>query len=194
MECGLSYTKAMATKELRSAASGIGRILVITGSGKGKTTAALGLALRAIGHGMTVVMIQFIKLERSGEHSLPACLQPWLTIIPTGAGFVDPNRKKDLDHHRLKANQAMELVKRYMDAGTCQMLILDEIFVALQLDLVQLPDLVNLIQRKSPSLHLVLTGREAPGEILEMADTVSEIQDIKHPFSQGAPAQKGIEF
>lgn len=167
---------------------------MITGSGKGKTTAALGLALRAIGQGMTVVMIQFVKMDRSGEHSLPTCLQPWLTIIPAGAGFVHVGGNKDLDHHRLKANQAMELAKRSMDTGACQILILDEIFVALHLDLFPLQDLVNLIQHKPLSLHLVLTGRDAPSEILEMADTVSEIQDIKHPFRHGAPAQKGIEF
>jgi cob(I)alamin adenosyltransferase len=184
----------MATKESRNIVSGSGRILVITGAGKGKTTAALGLALRAIGQGMTVVMIQFVKMDKSGEHSLPTCLQPWLTIIPAGAGFVHASSKTDLENHRLKANQAMKLAKCSMDAGACQMLILDEIFVALHLDLVQLLDLVNLIRQKSPSLHLVLTGRDAPSEILEMADTVSEIQDIKHPFKHGAPAQKGIEF
>lgn len=184
----------MTAKESAIAASGSGRILVITGAGKGKTTAALGLALRAIGQGMKVIMIQFVKMDPSGEHSLPICLQPWLTIIPAGAGFVHAGCKTDLDHHRFKANQAMELAKRSMDAGACQMLILDEIFIALHFDLVPLQDVVNLIRQKSPSLHLVLTGRDAPIEILEMADTVSEIQDIKHPFGHGAPAQKGIEF
>jgi cob(I)alamin adenosyltransferase len=184
----------MVTKESRSVAPGSGRILVVTGSGKGKTTAALGLALRAIGQGMIVVMIQFVKMDRSGEHSLPTCLEPWLTIIPAGAGFVHAHSQRDLDHHRMKANQAMELAKRSMGAGHCQMLILDEIFVALHLDLVQLPELVTMIQQKPPALHLVLTGRDAPYEILELADTVSEIQDIKHPFRNGAPAQKGIEF
>jgi cob(I)alamin adenosyltransferase len=184
----------MTIKESRNPASGSGRILVITGSGKGKTTAALGLALRALGHGMTVVVIQFIKMDGSGEHSLPTCLRPRLIIIPAGAGFVHALSKKDFDRHRLLANQAMELAKRNMKADTCQMLVLDEIFVALHLGLVQLQDLVNLILQKSPALHLVLTGRDAPSEILELADTVSEIQDIKHPFSRGAPAQKGIEF
>jgi cob(I)alamin adenosyltransferase len=147
----------MVTKESRSVAPGSGRILVVTGSGKGKTTAALGLALRAIGQGMIVVMIQFVKMDRSGEHSLPTCLEPWLTIIPAGAGFVHAHSQRDLDHHRMKANQAMELAKRSMGAGHCQMLILDEIFVALHLDLVQLPELVTMIQQKPPKSKISST-------------------------------------
>ncbi len=171
-----------------------GLILIFTGTGKGKTTAALGLALRAIGHKMRVLMIQFIKSARSGEHIAARLLQPELKILSLGRGFVYPERQEELKAHQQAAREALALAQKHMLSGDYQVLILDEIFPALSLGLLSLEDLLNFIEEKPPGLHLVLTGRGAPAEIAALADTVSEITEIKHAYSSGVPAQKGIEF
>ncbi|MEI6509534.1 MAG: cob(I)yrinic acid a,c-diamide adenosyltransferase [bacterium] len=171
-----------------------GRLIVFTGDGKGKTTAALGLALRAAGHRMHVQMLQFLKAEQSGELEAAAMLHPYLEIHQVGAGFVFPNRPEDLPLHRAAALRGLDLARRSICSLDWQILILDEIFPAIAYGLLSLEEVLILIGEKPPGLHLILTGRDAPKEIMEVADTVSEIHEVKHGWRQGIAAGEGIEF
>jgi cob(I)alamin adenosyltransferase len=171
-----------------------GRILVITGDGKGKTTSALGLSLRAVGHRKRVLFLQFIKADMSGERLALPFLTPWLEIQAVGAGFVFPDRPEEMPRHRQAAAAGFDMAQRALASGQWQMLVLDEIFPAVSLGLVPLPKLLILIREKPYSLHLVLTGRDAPTEVIDLADTVSEVREIKHAFHLGISAQRGIEF
>jgi len=171
-----------------------GLVLVFTGNGKGKTTAALGLALRAWGHDMKVLILQFIKSRQCGEHLAARRLQPDLEIRPLGLGFINFNDPEDAARQRQAARQALEEVEAAMKDGAYRLLILDEVLYALKYGLIELKDLIKLIQQKPEELHLVLTGRDAPPEIIDQADLVTEMKEIKHPFKQGIPAQRGIEL
>lgn len=170
-----------------------GLVIVITGDGKGKTTAALGTALRSAGHGMKSFMIQFIKDQESGEHLSQRFLSPYLEIIRCGKGFVR-KEKGDLQIHIDAARKGLNLAREKMESGDYDLIILDEIFPALSLGLIPLGEVLSLIKGKPKEIHLILTGRGAPPEIIELADTVSEVKEIKHAFRKGFKAQKGIEF
>jgi|Deesub1362A_J573_1020465.scaffolds.fasta_scaffold00112_13 cob(I)alamin adenosyltransferase len=182
---------------------GKGLVLVFTGDGKGKTTAALGLALRAWGHGMRVLVLQFVKgAWETGELKAAAQLDG-LEIRPLGAGFVhleNPVARRSasedpapLDRHRETAAEALSAARSALVAGEYEVVILDEIFCALGLGLLAVEDLLALISPK-PAVHLVLTGRGAPPEIMARADLVTEMREIKHPYRVGIGAQKGVEF
>lgn len=139
-------------------------------------------------------MIQFIKSARSGEHVSARRLRPGFEILSLGRGFVNPERKEEIKEHQQAAKKALDLARKKMLSGDYHVLILDEIFPALSLELLRLGDLISLIREKPAGLHLVLTGRGAPGEIVALADTVSEIVELKHAYYSSIPAQKGIEF
>lgn len=171
-----------------------GLVLVFTGNGKGKTTAALGLALRAWGHDMKVLILQFIKSQQCGEHLAAERMYPGLEIRPLGLGFINFNDPADVARQQQAAREALAEVKRAMKSGEYRLLILDEIIYALKYNLVGLADVLNLIRQKPDDLHLVLTGRDAPPEIIGLADLVTEMKEIKHPFKEGIPAQEGIEY
>ncbi len=170
-----------------------GLIIVFTGDGKGKTTAALGTALRAAGYGMKTFVLQFIKNKESGEHRACRFLHPFLEVVCCGCGFVF-KEKDDLNVHINAAQNGLKLAREKIQSGKYNIIVLDEVLVALSLDLIALEDLIDLIALKPPTLHLILTGRGAPKEIIEIADTVSEVKAIKHAYQRGIPAQKGIEF
>ena len=187
-----------------------GLIQVYTGDGKGKTTAALGLAMRAAGCGLRVLMIQFLKSsQRYGELAAAARLAPQFEIIQKGSPcmrddlpdgecdgclrcHIDPAAPKpaDLD----AARDAMQCAREAMASGRYDMLILDEINYALSYRLIELDDLLALLDDKPAALELVLTGRDAHPRIIERADLVTEMTQIKHPFDQGVQARKGIEY
>jgi len=175
-----------------------GLVMVWTGNGKGKTTAALGMAVRATGYNMRVLMIQFIKGDwKYGELKAAQRLSPQLEIVQGGKGFTIEglyNGKISLEEHYQAAADSFERTKAVITSGLYDMVILDEIFWALKDNSVSLTELLDVIKAKPASLHLVLTGRGAPPEVVELADLVSEIQEIKHPYQQGIPAQKGVEF
>lgn len=173
-----------------------GLLVVYTGDGKGKTTAALGMALRAWGQGLKVLVIQFIKgADRDyGEQKAAKILGPSLTIRPAGKGFIPEADEAGLDQHRRAAQEALDLAEMEISTGKYDLVVLDEIFYAIHYRLVFLDDVMDLVNRKPEQLHLVLTGRYAPLEIIERADLVTEMKEIKHPFSRGINAQKGIEF
>ena len=170
-----------------------GLVMVFTGDGKGKTTAAFGQALRAVGRGMRVAVIQFIKSRRSpGEIRAAKKLAPALSVHICGAGYVHGQtgpRPVDL----AAARRAIDLARRLMRDPRLDMLILDEINVAAHLKLIDPTTLLELIDSKPADLHLVLTGRWAPLHVMERADLVTEMREIKHHYRRGIPEQLGIE-
>lgn len=174
----------------------VGLIIVITGHGKGKTTSALGIALRAVGYGMKVCIIEFIKGDMySGEIDGIKRLSPNVELHLTGKGFCgiegNPYPYKE---HRANAQDALKLAKEKMLSKKFDILILDEINNALQLKLVDLPQVLELIENKPQLMHLILTGRDAHPEVIKRAHTVTEMKEIKHAFRQGIEPQKGIDY
>lgn len=170
-----------------------GLIQVYTGNGKGKTTAALGLALRASGHGLRVLIIQFMKgWPNYGE--LRAVKQlPGVELRQFGrAEFVDRNNPDPADVRM--AHDALRAAAEAMERGECDILILDEINVALDFGLITLDEVLRLLDAKPPTMELVLTGRNAHPELIRRADLVTEMLDIKHPYAEGVQARRGIEY
>jgi len=171
-----------------------GLIQVYTGNGKGKTTAALGQALRALGHGYRVLMLQFMKgSENYGELQAAARYLPGFEIIQSGRHeFVNKANPEEVDL-RL-ARQGFNLAREVFFSGRYDMVILDEINVALDFGLIPLEEVLELIAAKPPDLDLILTGRYAPAEILAVADLISDIQEVKHHYARGVEAREGIEY
>jgi cob(I)alamin adenosyltransferase len=170
-----------------------GLIIVNTGNGKGKTTAALGLALRAAGHDFKVSMIQFIKGRwKTGEVRVASRLAPNFEIIPMGLGFT--SLSKDIQRDKAEAQKAWKLAKEKIASGQYNIVILDELPHAIAHGFVELDDVVQTLKNKFEMLHVVITGRNAPEKIIEIADLVTEMRVIKHPYESGVTAQRGIEF
>jgi len=170
-----------------------GCIQIYTGEGKGKTTAALGLALRAVGRGLKVVMIQFLKGETlTGERAASRYL-PGLDIRPMGRdGFIGPDGPGETDIKQAEA--ALKEVRSILETGTCDVLILDEINVAVSLGCIGEEAVLDVITVKPPRLELVLTGRNAPEAFVDMADLVTTMTCTKHYFDRGQGARIGIEY
>lgn len=170
-----------------------GLVIVYTGHGKGKTTASLGLAMRAIGQGLKVIMLQFIKgTWKYGELETAKRLAPELEILPMGRGFTWEDKPAGEDQKA--AQEALARARELALSGRHQMVILDEINNAVDLGLITLDQVMELIKEKPPELHLVLTGRNASPEVIELADLVTEMREIKHPFQKGILAVRGIDF
>jgi len=171
-----------------------GLVIVHTGPGKGKTTAALGLALRAVGQGMRVAMVQFIKGSwKYGELKAPEFL-PGFEIQPMGRGFVNLGAPTPDPEDVALARQSLEAAREKVMSGRYDLVILDEINYAVDYGLVPVEEVLRLIRDKPEPVHLVLTGRNARPEVVEAADLVTEMREVKHPFRAGIKAQKGIEF
>ena len=169
------------------------RILIFTGNGKGKTTAALGIVLRACGHEIPTCVIQFMKSAPSGE--LKALAQfPKLTIQRFGLGFVPRPDHPDFAKHQHVAQEGMTAVEKAITSNKFDLIVLDEILGSIGAKLISEKQLVDLIEKLSDQQTLVLTGRDAPQTIINLADTVTEMKPIKHGYDIGIPAQKGIEF
>ena len=173
-----------------------GLVIVYTGGGKGKTTAALGMALRAVGYGHKVCMIQFIKGSwHYGEMDSSKKLAPEFELVAIGKGFVgildDTSPKED---HEKYAEEAIKVCKDKILSEKYDLIILDEINYAVNLSLINIKNVVDLIKLKPKKLDLVLTGNHAKEEILKLADLVTEMKEIKHPFQSGIKAKKGIDF
>lgn len=173
-----------------------GLIILYTGDGKGKTTAALGLCLRAVGHGRRVGIIQFMKSDwEYGELKSLKQFLPQVTIKTLGAGCVGiMGDDKPFGVHKEAAVEALAQARKECESGKYDILILDEINIALHLKLIDLTDVVDLLENKPDNLHCLLTGRKAPDKLIELADLVTEMKEIKHPFQKGVVAQKGIDF
>jgi len=174
----------------------VGLVIVVTGHGKGKTTSALGIALRAAGHNMRVCIIEFMKGDMySGEIDGIKRLAPNIELHLTGKGFCGiRGNPYPFKEHRANAQDAMKLAEQKMLSRNYDVLILDEINNAVKLKLVDLPQVIEIIENKPPLMHLVLTGRDADPEVIERADTVTEMREIKHAYRQGIEPQKGIDY
>ncbi len=173
-----------------------GLVIIYTGDGKGKTTAALGLCIRAAGYGKKVKIIQFIKgTWHYGELEGIRLLSDHVELEQMGKGFVGIiDDKEDISTHIKAAESALERARADMHSGKYDILILDELNVALGLRLVKVDAVLDLIAAKPEKLHLVITGRNAHDKVIELADLVTEMREIKHPFRSGILAQEGIDF
>lgn len=169
-----------------------GLLVVYTGDGKGKTTAALGLAFRALGRELPVAVVQFIKGRwRTGERRLAATL-PGLTFLTMGEGFTW--RGDDPSAHARAAGAAWTEARRLISAGAHRIVVLDELTHALRPGFVSLAEVLAAIAARPEGVTVVVTGRGAPAELIAAADLVTEMRAVKHPFEQGVPALAGIDF
>ena len=172
-----------------------GLIIVYTGNGKGKTTAALGLAFRAVGRGLRVFMVQFIKGARvSAEVQTAKRLAPDLEIVPMGRGFVRTAEAKKHEKHLAAVRRAWEMGVQKSTSGEFDMVIFDEINYAMAYGMLDLGEVLTFLRQKPERLHVVLTGRDAAPELVEVADLVTEMREIKHPYQKGIPARAAIDF
>jgi cob(I)alamin adenosyltransferase len=173
-----------------------GFVIVYTGNGKGKTTAALGMAMRAIGRGWKVLMVQFMKgTWHYAELDTAKRLAPDFEIVPMGKGFykILDDHYTDEDHHEA-ARRALQFAREKMDSGEYDLLILDEVNNAVSTGLLPLVQVIALIDSKPSDFNILLTGRDAPPEFIDRADLVTEMREVKHPYQKGILAQKGIDF
>jgi cob(I)alamin adenosyltransferase len=171
-----------------------GLVLINTGTGKGKTTAAFGLALRALGQGFNVLILQFLK-GRANIGEITALTRTGLPVEIKQFGrdvFFKSRTCEPIDVYL--ATRGLASFRKAMASGRYDLIVLDEIIMAIDFGLLQLQDVKKAIAQKPPELHLILTGRNAPAGLIEVADLVTEMREIKHPFSQGVAAQKGIEY
>ncbi|MFH1382166.1 MAG: cob(I)yrinic acid a,c-diamide adenosyltransferase [Chloroflexota bacterium] len=167
-----------------------GLIQIYTGEGKGKTTAALGTAIRATGQGLRVGFIQFLKGEPTGEHLFVSLYQPFdIVQISTGDIFI-----KSQEQLKEEAQRTLAYAEEQMLGGKYDLLVLDEIFIATHKGFITIRQVLDLLEKKPARLELVLTGRDAPPEIIERADLVTEMRLVKHPFRRGIAARRGIEY
>ena len=168
-----------------------GLVIVHTGNGKGKTTAALGMAFRALGHGFSVLMVQFIKGSwKYGELESAKKFEKF-KLVPMGRGFVPTDGSVD-DEDRQAAAKALAYAREQMKAY--DMVILDEVNYAVTFGLLDETAVLTVIDEKPPATHLILTGRNAGQPVIDRADLVTEMREIKHPYQQGIKAQRGVEF
>lgn len=173
-----------------------GLVIVYTGGGKGKTTAALGLALRASGYGRRICMVQFIKGSwHYGEMDSARMLGPRFELVPAGRGFVgiidDTSPRSE---HEAAARSALAEAKRRIDSDEYDLVILDEVNYAVGLGLVDIRDVLDIVRGRPARLDVVLTGNGAREELIGEADLVTEMREIKHPYKSGIKAKKGIDF
>jgi cob(I)alamin adenosyltransferase len=169
-----------------------GLVIINTGNGKGKTTAALGLMLRAWGNGLRVILLQFVKSPNReyGEHK--AARRIGIEVITLGGGFVfDPN---DQGQHRALALEQWQTAKEKINSGNYDLIVLDELTYPVNFGWIPVEEVIYILKNRPEGLHVVITGRGAPESLIEFADTVVEIQDVKHHFRSGIKAQRGIEL
>ncbi len=170
-----------------------GYIQIYTGKGKGKTTAALGLALRAAGHGLKTYIGQFLKGQKYGELDSIKKLSPLISIEQFGRDtFVHVSQNPDKEDIE-KANQGLQACLKTMLSGLYDIIILDEVNVALYFKLIKEKDILAFLERKPKNIEVILTGRYAPESLLAKADLVTEMKEIKHYYSAGTKARDGIE-
>ena len=191
----ISKDKVTPKKNENAVAEERGYVIVLTGNGKGKTTSALGMAMRAVGQGMKVVMLQFLKgTWHYGELEAAKRLEPDFAIHPLGSDFVHVNPDNPDPADVQTVRHAWDRCKETLFSGEYGMLILDEINNAIAYGLLPIDEVLEALERRPQKLHVVLTGREAHPRLLEIADLVTEVQEVKHPYRQGAAARKGIEY
>ena len=170
-----------------------GLLAVFTGDGKGKTTAALGLTFRALGHGQKVCFIQFIKGRwRSGEAICSEKFIGLLDFYVTGRGFTW--KSEDLEKDREAARQAWDFAVRMINGNTYDVIVLDELTYLIRYAMIPEMEIIEVLSGRPESLHLVITGRYASEGLLQAADLVTEMRVVKHPFTSGVKAQRGFDY
>jgi cob(I)alamin adenosyltransferase len=167
-------------------------VVVNTGHGKGKTTAALGVVLRAWGRGMRVVIIQFVKTRTSNYGENRAAKKLGIEMIPLGEGFTWLS--KDIEKDKASAREAWELARQKIGSGEYDLVVLDEITYPLTYGWIPVGEVIDVLRQRPAGLHVIITGRDAPQELIDYADLVTEMREIKHPYEKGLKAQPGIEF
>ncbi|MBU2603281.1 MAG: cob(I)yrinic acid a,c-diamide adenosyltransferase [Actinobacteria bacterium] len=172
--------------------SKVGRILVNTGDGKGKTTAALGTAFRAAGHGQNVAIVQFLKGKWTYGELAAIQRFPNIFLARMGSGFTW--EKEGLEEDRALANAAWEMCRRIAQEDDHDLLVMDELNYAIDYGFIEVDDVVRFLKEKPERLAIIITGRRAREEIMDCADTVTEMRVVKHAFKEGTRAQKGIEY
>lgn len=181
--------KILATKTIEK-----GLLVVHTGKGKGKSTAAFGMVMRALGHGMTVGVVQFIKGRiETGEKAVLERFEDQVTVKRMGEGFTweTQDRKRDIE----AATSAWNAAKEMIASGAYKMVLLDELNIVLRYDYLDVAEVVDFLRNHKPDdVHVIITGRNAKDELVEMADLVTEMTMVKHPFRSGVKPQAGIEF
>jgi cob(I)alamin adenosyltransferase len=169
-----------------------GLFVVYTGNGKGKTTAALGLAFRALGRGLKVAVVQFIKGKwKTGERAFAETL-PELTFLVMGLGFTWDS--DDISRDKAAARQAWDRARELIAEGNHSIVVLDELTYAINYDFVPLDEVLEAVRGRPAHVHVVVTGRNAPPALVDAADLVTEMKSIKHPYERGIPAQAGLDF
>lgn len=172
-----------------------GLVIIYTGEGKGKTTAALGLVLRAVGYKKKCLIVQFGKAWFTGELVGIKKLGSGVKIIQGGKGFLNIlGSKTSIEDHTKAASEAFDTIYKEVVSGKWDIVVADEIIGAVASKVLPLADAMKLITDKPTSLDLVLTGHHAPKKLIEMADLVTQMQEIKHPFKKGIMAKKGVDF
>jgi cob(I)alamin adenosyltransferase len=185
--------KSSVDRRIAAAQDEKGLLVVHTGAGKGKTTAALGMAIRCLGHGMNVAVVQFIKgaIDTAEERILRG-FGDQVVFLRMGEGYTWETQDRERD--KAVAQEAWTEVEKFLQDPTFGMVVLDELNIAIHHEYVSLDQVLKAVAQRPPMLHVVITGRGAKSELIEAADLVSEMKMIKHPFRKGIKAQKGVEF
>jgi cob(I)alamin adenosyltransferase len=167
-------------------------VILYTGNGKGKTTAALGMLLRAWGRGMKVCMLSFIKEETANFGEERAARKLGIELIPLGSGFTWLS--KDIEEDKALARRCWDLCKEKIASGQYDIVVLDEITYPITYGWLDVDEVIETLRERPADLHVVITGRDAHEKLIEFADLVTEMREVKHPFSQGIKAQPGVDF
>jgi cob(I)alamin adenosyltransferase len=167
-------------------------VIVLTGQGKGKTTAALGVVLRAWGRGMKTVVLQFVKARTSNYGENRAAKKLGIEMIPLGEGFTWLS--KDIEKDKATARECWEVVRQKIDSGQYDIVVLDEITYPMSYGWITVEEVIDALRRRPQGLHVIITGRDAPQELIDFADLVTEMREVKHPYEKGLKAQPGIDF
>jgi len=167
-------------------------VVLYTGNGKGKTTAALGMLLRAWGRGMKVCMLSFIKEQTANFGEERAARKLGIELIPLGGGFTWLS--KDIEQDKALARRCWELCKQKIASGEYDIVVLDEITYPITYGWLDVDEVIATLRERPKDLHVVLTGRDAHEKLIEFADLVTEMREVKHPFTTGIKAQPGVDF
>ena len=170
------------------------RTLIFTGEGKGKTTAAFGMLLRASGHGQRVLVVQFLKANSDSGELLACAGMANVEVVQMGRGFVPPQDHPAFAGHRETAREALAFAQAAVASGKYDLIVLDEICGAMARELIREDDVIALLVKTDRTGCIVLTGRHASASLMKHADTVTEMRCISHGYTQGIAAQKGVEF
>jgi len=167
-------------------------VIVLTGQGKGKTTAALGVVLRAWGRGMKTVVLQFVKARTANYGENRAARKLGIEMIPLGEGFTWLS--KDIEKDKATARECWELARQKIDSGQYDIVVLDEMTYPMTYGWIPVEEVIDTLRRRPEGLHVIITGRDAPQELIDFADLVTEMREVKHPYKKGAKARPGIDF